>query len=121
MTERSFIPVLLVTLSSMIVWALHFALVYGFTGLACARQLGTREWHGFPVVPLTIVAATAVAAVAVGALLIVARRQARDEEGPAPRFLWYTARMMAVLALAAIVWEGMAAVYVPRCAGAEMG
>jgi hypothetical protein len=86
--------------AGVLVWALHFAAVYGFTGLACARGFGASA-------PWFVAAATALAA-AIAAMLVV-----RNVSSEFTR--WMTAALAAA-ALIAIVWEGLAALLVPTCA-----
>ena len=85
--------------SGVLVWALHFGVIYGATGLACARGLGEA-------VPWTIGVATLVAATAAGVIILthLSHEFAR----------WMTAALAAV-ALVAIVWEGLAVLTVPAC------
>ena len=83
-------------------WALHFAAIYGFTAIACAR--GSAGW-----VPWAIAAITALAAGAAIAVLAVALRR-RDS------FEHWLAAAAAGLALVAIVWEALPALVVPACA-----
>jgi hypothetical protein len=85
--------------AGVIVWVLHFALIYGFTGLACARGLGAA-------VPWVVAAATAIAA-ALAVLLVLKHLQAEFTQ-------WMTAAV-AGAALVAILWEGLAGLLVPTC------
>ena len=84
----------------VMVWALHFAVIYGFTGLACARGFGAA-------VPWTVGAATAVAAAA--AIAIIVKHLSCEFTR------WMTAAV-ACVALLAILWEALAALLVPPCA-----
>ncbi|HEX7054321.1 MAG TPA: hypothetical protein VF211_10375 [Burkholderiales bacterium] len=86
----------------VLVWALHFAAVYGFTGLACARGWASA-------VPGAVGAASVIAAAA--ALAIVAagwRRRAELES-------WLSAALGG-FALVAIAYEALGAWIVPACA-----
>ena len=86
--------------SGVIVWALHFAVIYGFTALACARGFGaTAPWA---VGAVTLVAA-ALAAV------IMAKNFSRE-------FTRWMSAAVAAAALVAILWEGLSAFMVPACA-----
>jgi hypothetical protein len=87
--------------SGVIVWALHFTAVYGFTALACAR--------GFPrVVPWAIGAATLVA---LGLAVAIVAKGYRERSA----FIdWMTAGV-AGLALIAIAYESAAALLAPLC------
>ena len=84
----------------VMVWAAHFALVYGFTALACARGFASAA-------PWVVGAATLVAALA--ALAIIATNASSEFTR------WMTAAI-ASLALVAVVWEGIPAFIVPTCA-----
>ena len=83
-------------------WALHFAAIYGFTGIACARGLAGA-------VPWAVAGFTLVAALAAAAVLRVALRQ-RDS------FEHWLAAALAGAALVAILWEALPALLVPACA-----
>lgn len=83
-----------------IVWAAHFAALYGVTALACAR--------GFPnLVPWTVVIAGGAAA----ALLVLVLRTAHTDD-----FVGWTTAAIAVAALLAVAWESAAGLLVPACA-----
>jgi hypothetical protein len=83
----------------VIVWAVHFGVIYGSTGLACARGLGEA-------VPWTIGAATLLAAATAGAIVLTHLSHEFTR--------WMTAAL-AALALVAIAWEGLAVLMVPAC------
>jgi hypothetical protein len=84
----------------VVLWALHFTLVYGFTALACARGFGASA-------PWFVLAATVVAAAA--AIAIIATHLSAEFTR------WMTASV-AGLALLAIVWEGLSPLWAPPCA-----
>jgi hypothetical protein len=86
--------------SGVVVWALHFTLIYGFTALACARGFGAAA-------PWVVGAATLVAAALAVALVLTNL----DREFTR----WMTAAVAAA-ALLAILWEGLPAVMVQACA-----
>lgn len=86
--------------SGVVLWALHFALIYGFTALACARGFGAAA-------PWTVGAATLVAA-ALAVALIVTNLSSEFTR-------WMTAALAAA-ALVAILWEGLSAFMVSPCA-----
>jgi hypothetical protein len=87
--------------SGAIVWALHFAAIYGITALACARAVPQA-------VPWTIGIATAFAVVAAVVLIVLGMRAAGFAG-------WMTAAV-AGLAMIAIVWEAAPVFVVPACA-----
>jgi hypothetical protein len=88
----------------VLVWAVHFALIYGFTALACARQATA-------LVPW-VVGIASVTAVA-GLLLLAVPAGRRALRG------FQLADSLAVglggLAAIAVVWETSALVWVPAC------
>ena len=79
--------------SGVIVWALHFTAIYGFTALACARGFGASA-------PLVVGAATLVAAAA--AIFIIIRNFSSE-------FSRWVSAAVAGAALVAILWEGLSA------------
>jgi hypothetical protein len=87
--------------SGVIVWAAHFAVIYGATGLACARDAAER-------VPWTVAAATLVAG-AIAASIFVREWRLRAS------FNSWLAATIAAIALLAIVWEGITVLIVPPC------
>lgn len=87
--------------AGMAVWALHFAAIYGFTGLACARQ-----WEAQ--VPWAVGGATLLAAAATGLVVLKGWRGRAIFTG------WLTAAT-AALSLLAILWEGLSVLGVPPC------
>jgi hypothetical protein len=85
--------------SGVIVWALHFGVLYGFTALACAR--------GFQhLVPAAVGAASVLAALA--AVAIVVRNLSSE-------FDRWLAAAIALAALVGILWEGVTVFMVPMC------
>ena len=95
--------------SGVIIWAVHFAVIYGFTALACARGFAELQWLGAGVVTWTVVGATAIAVAATLLILVPAARAARGSFED-----WMTAGV-AGLALIAIVWETVPVIMVPTC------
>jgi hypothetical protein len=60
--------------SGVIIWAAHFALIYGFTGLACARAFAD-------LVPWAVMGATLVALAAMALTIAPALRRGREIDG----------------------------------------
>ena len=85
----------------VIVWALHFAAIYGITGLACARG-----WEG--IVAPAIVAAT-VPAAAAALYFIVAGWRRREV------FEHWLSASIAGFALLAIIYEAYPVLVIPTC------
>ena len=95
--------------SGVIVWALHFATVYGFTALACAHGLGDTRWPWMSVTAVIVIAT----AIALGATIVFVAIAMRA--GLAAFENWLTAGVGAFAALA-IVWEGLVPVFMlPPC------
>ena len=87
--------------AGVIVWALHFAALYGVTALACARG-----WEA--IVPGFIAGATVVAVLAALAIIVGGwRRRAVFE-------YWLSATV-AAFGLVAIVYEALPVLTVPAC------
>jgi hypothetical protein len=84
--------------SPVIVWALHFTVVYGFTALACARGFGGGT-------PWAVGVATGVAAVL--CLLIIVSNLGSG-------FTRWVSACLAGASLVAIAWEGLSAFMVPN-------
>lgn len=87
--------------AGVIVWTLHFAAIYGVTGLACARA-----WTS--IIGPSIGAATALAATACIAIIVAGWRRRAEFES------WLSASV-AALALVAIVYEAIPVLIVPLC------
>lgn len=87
--------------AGVIVWAIHFAVVYGITALACARGAAA-------LVPWTVGGATLVAGAL--ALVVIARGFIKRRE-----FESWLSAALAGFALIAIVWEAIPVLLVPLC------
>ena len=85
----------------VLIWALHFTVIYGFTSLACARSMPS-------LVPWVVTAASLVAALAVFATLRPAMRRRDTFHG------WMTVAL-AIASLVAIGYETSAVYLVPSC------
>ena len=110
MTGRTpFFPTALRMCAGAIVWAIHFAVIYGYGGIACALGFGDVRLPGATVAAVTI-AATAIALAATLVVAILAMRaKTRAFED------WMTAGIAALAALA-IAWEGLLPVFMlPAC------
>ena len=96
--------------SGVIIWAMHFTVIYAFTALACARGFAELQWLGAGVVTWTVLGVTSIAVAATLLVLVPAARAARGSFED-----WMTAGV-AALALIAIVWEALPVIIVPACA-----
>ena len=87
--------------SGILVWGAHFAVLYGFTALACAR--------GFPgAIPWVAGAATVVALGAAAFVLAISIPHRA-------RFVPWLSGAIAAVAAVAIAFEGLALAMVPAC------
>ena len=100
-SDPDFLRTLLLVSAGVIIWALHFAAIYGLTALACARG-----WNAALVPALWI--ATAVAVVASLAVIAAGWRR-RDV------FEYWLAGTLAGFGLVAIVYEAVTILMVPAC------
>jgi tetrahydromethanopterin S-methyltransferase subunit D len=94
-TDFVFWPTALRMSSGVIVWALHFTAIYGYTALACARGFGGISWF--------VGAVTAVAGLLTLAIIV----KNLDSE-----FTRWVSAAVAGAALIAIVWEGLTPLFV---------
>ena len=85
------------------VWALHFAVIYAVTAMACARAAPQ-------IVPWSIAVATLLALGLALAIVVAGYRNRSD-------FIDWLAAGVAALAMLAIVWEAAALAWLPPCAG----
>jgi hypothetical protein len=92
-------------LSPVLIWALHFAAIYGLAALACARQMIVLvPW----VVGVTsVIALAALLAITIPAWLRVLRTSLLADS---------LAAGLGALAVVAVVWEASALFWVPACA-----
>ncbi len=120
MAERqNSVRVLIVMLSGMIVWALHFLFIYLFTSMACARGFADAQVLGMDAAPLCIGAATVIAAVAAAMLGYWARPYKPPGDGwgddATVRNLRYITAAVAALAIVGILWQGLTFLFLPSC------
>lgn len=98
----------LVCLTGPVVWALHFFFLYGAETLTCAAE---------PPVPNLFwwLALAATMGAGAGLAITIAKPPIRGDFPAAP-FLHNAARLLAALALLAVVWAGVTALILPACA-----
>jgi hypothetical protein len=82
-----------------VVWALHFAFVYGATAYGCARGLDARA----PIIVATVLALAAAASIFVRAW------------PAAHAFTRWLAAGLAATAMLAVAWEAIATLLSPGC------
>lgn len=102
MTERRFAPAMLTALGGLLVWATHFGVIYGATGIACARDVPELA-------PWSIGIATVLALGSLGALgLPRLRKPHRD-------FVDWLRGATAGIGVVAILWQALPVLMVPIC------
>ena len=89
--------------AGIVIWALHFAAIYGATALACAR--------GLPQLVAPAVGWATAAAVAALAVVLVRGYRRRQV------FERWLGAALAALALVAVAWEAIPVLVVPPCGG----
>ncbi|MFC7517581.1 hypothetical protein ACFQUU_21445 [Herbaspirillum sp. GCM10030257] len=112
-TPASFVRSLLLLSSGPLVWAIHFLLIYGLTGIVCARPGLQPEWLGIGILGWGIAMATIIA---IGGILAIHLRIRRMRNDSADNdFIYRTSAWLGVLAGIAIVWEALPVLLVPAC------
>ena len=120
MSDSGAIGKLLFMTGGLLVWAVHFTIIYGFTTVACANGFGASRILGIGLVPFVIGSATLLALATTALVLRTALA------GPVPprfpqysdateRFLQYTAVTIASLSLIAIAWNVLPVFVVAPC------
>jgi len=96
-----------------LVWAAHFAGIYGAVGMICARRLHGVTLFGAGIASCVVAAATTISIAAVVLLTL------RDARANAPHdtasFTRWTSAALGLLSIVAIAWEAMAILLVPAC------
>jgi hypothetical protein len=115
--RRNLVAVSVVTLAGLLIWALHFLIVYATTALACARGFADASLFGIGVVQLTVLVATVAGLVAVGAITLAGFRWARRTDDAGASFVRWLTGSIALLSFLAIAWDGLPALLVPACPG----
>ena len=118
MEKTVFTATLTGMMSAFLIWAAHFAAVYGINGLICARGWDGVALYGHPVAVVLVLGATAVALLLAAAVLAAALWGAapgrRASEDPR-RFIRAFTALAAAGSLVAILWNGLPALQVPAC------
>lgn len=110
-------------IAGLIVWALHFGAIYAMAAYVCARGLQEERILGFRLVPALVLGATVVALLAAGFVLLRALLRLRHDtirlSGEAgehdPQFLTWFGAAAALLAIVAILYQGVPTLLVPPC------
>jgi hypothetical protein len=109
------------TLAGLGLWALHFGLVYGVTGLVCANRvpasIAGQAMPGAFVIPATGVALAVELALLVAALRIADAADPPPDDRPrAGAPFWRVVAGGSVLfGAVGILWTGIGAVFFPNC------
>ncbi len=119
MAERRFVAKSLFMLAGLLIWSAHFALIYAFNALACARGFDGSTLFGWSVVPLGIAFATAAALAATFWVLVQAVRWQAPLSGEradaSSAFIRYATIAVGLLSLVAVAWNGLPALMIPPC------
>ena len=103
--------------SGFVFWAAQFTIIYGITGVACARGWYHFALLGLDVVRASIASATALA-LAATALVFWRAFSARGRSAhndPSERFVETVTLWVCGLSLVAIAYSGLPAVILPAC------
>jgi hypothetical protein len=95
--------------AGVIIWAVHFAVIYGFTGLACARRFGASGETWLMLLPWVIGASTAAGVLAAAAFIVPATRASREQ------FIEWVSGWVAAFAVLAMILEAITVLWVPMC------
>ncbi len=103
--------------SGLVFWAAQFTIIYGVTGVACARGWYHLSLFGLDVVRASIAFATllALAATALVFWRAFAARQASADDEPSGRFVETVTLWVCGLSLVAIAYNGLPALILPAC------
>jgi hypothetical protein len=108
------------SISAMMVWAVHFLVVYGAQATACVRLGSGRSLFGMPFVPAMVLGLTALALLVVA--VIGLRAWWRLDSGLSgqegqnqPQFTVWMTLAIALLSALAIVWEAVPVLMLPPC------
>lgn len=93
----------------ILIWALHFAAIYGYTAFACSRGLDRLQWLGIGSVAWVVVGAGVAAGLGLLYLMRVLRSRARL------RFADWMSGATAALALVGVAFATLSVAWVPPC------
>lgn len=107
-------------LSGPLIWAAHFAIIYAFTGLVCARPAWARlTVAGWGLIPFGIAIATLVAIAAIVAVLLgLSKPINAGVDAPQIRVAPFQRSIAiggAILSLIAIAWDALPALMITAC------
>lgn len=108
---RQFVVATLRITAGILIWGVHFLVIYGYTGLACARRF---EAHGaalLDLVPWVIGASTAIGVALCAAFIVPGLRRPRNDD-----FSRWMSAWIAALAVVAMTLEAAGVLWIPLCA-----
>ena len=95
--------------AGIIIWAVHFAIIYGYTGLACARRFDAFGEIWIAAVPWVVGISTALGVLLAVVFVAPAVRATRRA------FVEWMSGWVAAFAVLAMILEGIAILWVPVC------
>jgi uncharacterized membrane protein len=111
MEQASFLRCTILMFIGPIVWAFHFLLIYGLTGIVCARPAMQQDWPGIVAWGIGVATATAI-----GGIAIIHFRHWLERRSPAgSSFIEWISSSLALLSVVAIVWEALPVLFVSPC------
>ena len=110
MTRSAFVRTAATMSAGALVWAVHFVVIYGYTGLACARRFESAGATLVALVPWVIALGTLLASAAAAILI----RPVLKADQPVDFTRWMGAGV-AALGLAAMLMEAVSIVWLPVC------
>jgi len=119
MKEQVIIRPLLVTVFGLIVWAAHFAVIYGFNALACELGLDRQSAFGLTTVPLTISIVTTVALIVLAIFALSVWKSGsrlEGQQGQTPYFLNRVTITVVAISALAIIFDTIPVYLVGACA-----
>jgi hypothetical protein len=118
--EGAAVGKLLFMSGGLLIWALHFTVIYGFTTVACVGSFATTTIFGMGVVPFTIAIVTVASWAGVGAILWLTLARPVPPHGrwlsdSSERFFRYTSASIAILSFFAIAWNALPGLVLKPC------
>lgn len=103
--------------AGFLIWAAHFAAVYVYAALVCARGDPTAQWMGASAARLNIGLITLVAVALLGYALWQSLRGTwrADVQRAAQPFLAWLGAAIALFGLLAVLWTALPAIWVALC------
>ncbi|MFO1039656.1 MAG: hypothetical protein U1E45_22660 [Geminicoccaceae bacterium] len=106
------VPAIIGAVAGLLVWALHFGLVYVANAVACERGLAGLRLAGLPALMMVVLGLTALALAAVAVIVWWARGRLEgglvgERDDDARDFTPWLAAVTALFAALAIFWQGV--------------